>query len=294
MFVNKSKKVSPLRKKMTEDLQIRNYSPHTIDAYLRCVANFAKHFGKSPEVLTPDHIRQYQLFLLQQRQVSWAVINQTVCALRFFYQQTLGRKWMVEFIPYPKRVKKLPLVLSQAEVLTLLEATTSLKHYTILATIYATGLRVSEAANLLVSDISSDRQLIAVRQGKGRKDRFVMLSPKLLEVLRQYWKAYRPAPYLFPGDVPGRPISRDGIHYICHKAAIATQLSKPVTPHVLRHSFATHLLEAGTDLRTIQLLLGHNSLRTTAIYLHVSNLALRSTTSPLDLLPTNLTLEPQS
>jgi site-specific recombinase XerD len=293
MSVNENKKTSPLRRKMIEDLQIRNYSPHTIDAYIRCVANFAKHFGKSPEALTPADVRQYQLFLLQQRQVSWAVINQTVCALRFFYQQTLGRKWMIEFIPYPKRVKKLPLVLSQTEVQALLEAAANLKHRTILATIYATGLRVSEAASLLVSDIGSERQLIAVRQGKGRKDRFVMLSPKLLEMLRKYWRAYRPAPYLFPGDVPGRAISRDGIHYICSKAAAEAQLSKPVTPHVLRHTFATHLLEAGTDLRTIQLLLGHSSLRTTAVYLHVSNLTLNSTASPLDLLPNNLALEQQ-
>src|SRR5262244_997803 len=285
--------MSALRQKMIEDLQIRNYSPHTIEAYVRCVANFAKHFGKSPDLLTPAHVREYQLFLVQQRQVSWATVVQTVCALRFFYQQTLGRKWMIDFIPYPKRVKKLPLILSQGEVHALLKATTNFKHHTILATIYATGLRVSEAANLLVSDIDSGRQLVAVRQGKGRKDRFVMLSPKLLELLRRYWKAYKPTPYLFPGDIPGRPISSDGIQYICHKAATAAQISKPVTPHSLRHSFATHLLEAGTDLRTIQLLLGHNSLRTTAIYLHVSNLALRSTTSPLDLLPANLTLEPQ-
>jgi integrase/recombinase XerD len=291
MSANRNGKVSPLRQKMTEDLRIRNYSPHTIEAYVRSVANFAKHFGKSPDLLTPEHVREYQLFLIQQQQVSWGTVVQTVCALRFFYQQTLGRKWMIDFIPYPKLPKKLPLVLSQEEVLALLQATTNLRHHTILATIYATGLRVSEAANLLVSDIDSGRQLIAVRQGKGRKDRFVMLSPKLLELLRRYWKTYKPAPYLFLGDMPGRPISREGIHYICQKAATAAHLTKPATPHSLRHSFATHLLEAGTDLRTIQLLLGHNSLRTTAIYLHVSNLALRSTTSPLDLLPTNLSPE---
>jgi site-specific recombinase XerD len=285
--------MSAWRQKMTEDLQIRNYSSHTIDASIRCVANFAKHFGKSPDLLTPAHIREYQLFLVQQRQVSWATLVQTVCALRFFYQPTLGRKWMIEFIPYPRRVKKLPLVLSQAEVLALLQATTNLKHRTLLATIYATGLRVSEAAHLLVSDIDSGRQLIAVRQGKGKKDRFVILSPKLLELLPRYWRAYRPTPYLFQGDIPGRPINRGRINFVCQSAATAAKLSKPVTPHVLRHSFATHLLEAGTDLRTIQLLLGDNSWRTTAIYLHVSNLALRATTSPVDLLPTNLTLEPQ-
>jgi site-specific recombinase XerD len=285
--------MSALRQKMIEDMQIRNYSPHTIEAYVRCVAHFAGHFGKSPDLLTPAHVREYQLYLVQQREDCWGTLVQTVCALRFFYQQTLGRKWMIDFIPYPKRVKKLPLILSQEEVHALLKAATNLKHHTILATIYATGLRVSEAAALLVSDIDSGRQMIAVRQGKGRKDRFVMLSPKLLELLRKYWKAYKPHPYLFIGDRPGYPISRDGIGWICHRAAVAARLSKPVTPHTLRHCFATHLLEAGTDLRTIQLLLGHNSLRTTAIYLHVSNLALGSTTSPLDLLPTNLTLEPK-
>jgi integrase/recombinase XerD len=293
MPANGNGRVSPLRQKLTEDLQIRNYSPHTIEAYVRSVAHFAKHFGKSPDLLTPENVREYQLFLIQQRHVSWGTVVQAVCALRFFYQHTLGRKWMIDFIPYPKLPKKLPLVLSQEEVLALLQAASNLRHHTILATIYATGLRVSEAANLLVSDIESDRKLIAVRQGKGRKDRFVMHSPKLLELLRRYWKAYKPDPYLFSGDIPGRPISSDGILYICQKAAAAAHLTKPISPHSLRHSFATHLLEAGTDLRTIQLLLGHNSLRTTAIYLHVSNLALRSTTSPLDLLPTNLSSEPR-
>jgi site-specific recombinase XerD len=285
--------MSPLRQKMIEDMQIRNYSPHTIEAYVRCVAQFAKHFGKSPDLLTPDDVRQYQLFLVQKREDSWATVVQTVSALRFLYQQTLGRKWMIEYIPYPKRVKKLPLILSKEEVRVLLEATTNLKNHTILSTIYATGLRVSEVAALLVSDIDSSRQVIAVRQGKGRKDRFVMLSSKLLELLRKYWEVYKPRPYLFIGERPGYPISRNGIEWICKKAAVAAGLSKPVTPHTLRHCFATHLLESGTDLRTIQLLLGHNCLQTTAIYLHVSNLALGSTTSPLDLLPTNLTLEPK-
>jgi site-specific recombinase XerD len=165
--------MSALRQKMIEDMQIRNYSPHTIEAYVRCVAHFAGHFGKSPDLLTPAHVREYQLFLVQQREDCWGTLVQTVCALRFFYQQTLGRKWMIDFIPYPKRVKKLPLILSQEKAHALLKAATDLKHHTILATIYATGLRVSEAAALLVSDIDSGRQTIAVRQGKGRKDRFV-------------------------------------------------------------------------------------------------------------------------
>lgn len=286
--------MSALRQKMIEDLQIRNYSPNTIVSYVHCVAAFAKHFGQSPDLLTPAHIRDYQVFLVQERKVSWSRLVQTVCALRFFYHHTLGRKWMIEFIPYPRRVKKLPSVLSQAEVVALLQATTNFKHRTILTTIYATGLRVSELVGLRISDIDSARQMITVRQGKGCKDRFVILSPTLLELLRQYWKAYRPVTYLFPGEAVGQHLSQRNVGYLCRHWAAAAGISKPVSPHSLRHAFATHLLEAGTDLRTIQLLLGHTSLRSTSIYLHVSNLALRQTTSPLDLLPANLTLEPRS
>lgn len=285
--------MTTLRQRMIEDLQIRHYSPHTIEAYVRGVARFAQHFGKSPEHLTPDHIRQYQLYLVNEQKVSWGVFIQTVCALRFLYLKTLGRSWMIDFIPYPRRVRKLPVVLSQAEVQTLLQTTRNLKHQTILATIYATGLRVSEMTALRVQDIDSSRQVILVRQGKGRKDRFVMLSPALLTRLRRYWQVYRPTTHLFAGDRPQFPISAAGIQYICQHAGHSAGLTKAVTPHLLRHSFATHLLEAGTDLRTIQLLLGHTSLRTTAIYLHVSNLALQHTTSPLDLLPLPTQLEAQ-
>ncbi|HKA20229.1 MAG TPA: site-specific tyrosine recombinase/integron integrase, partial [Blastocatellia bacterium] len=279
--------MTPLRQKMMDDLQLRNYSDRTIKAYLRCVSNFARHFGKTPDELGPPQIREYQLYLVKQKQCSWAVFNQTVCALRFLYNTTLGCKEMIEEIPYPRFEKRLPVVLSQTEVATLLQATRNLKHRALLTTIYATGLRVSEVTNLVVSDIDSSRMIIQVRQGKWRKDRFVMLSPNLLTLLREYWKAYHPRHWLFPGQNPSRPIDNATAYRVCQRAAEAAKLSKSISPHTLRHSFATHLLEAGTDLRTIQLLLGHRNLKTTAVYLHVSTLALRSTTSPLDLLGTS-------
>jgi len=180
--------MTELRQRMIEELRLRNYSPNTIDTYIRCVAKFAQHFGLSPDRLGPEHVRQYQLFLVQRKKVAWAVFNQTVCALRFFYHHILHRDWMIEHIPYPRHEQKLPVVLSPAEVAAVFEATRNLKHRTILMTIYAAGLRVSELTHLKVTDIDSQRQVICVRQGKGRKDRQVMLSSKLLEVLRIYWK----------------------------------------------------------------------------------------------------------
>jgi len=276
--------MTALRQKMIDDLQLRNYSANTVDAYIRHVAEFAKHFGQSPDCLGPEQIRQYQLYLIRQKKASWSYFNQAVCALRFFYQITLGRPSVVEQIPFPKQEKKLPIVLSPAEIRAVLVAKTNLKHRAILNTLYAAGLRVSEVVTLRPADIDSARMLITVRQGKGRKDRMVMLSPNLLALLREYWKAYRPIAWLFPGDEPQVPLSRLSVYRICQQAGKVAKIDKPVTPHVLRHSFATHLLEAGTDLRTIQLLMGHRNLKTTALYLHVSTLALCSTASPLDLL----------
>ena len=284
--------MTALRQKMLDDLQLRNYSDRTIKAYLRCVSQFAQHFGKSPDQLGPAQIREYQLYLIKQKQCSWAVFNQTVCALRFFYNTTLGCKEMIEEIPYPRFEKRLPVVLSKTEVAALLQAVSNLKHRALLTTLYATGLRVSEVTHLVVTDIDSGRMIVQVRQGKGRKDRFVMLSPTLLTLLRQYWKAYQPRHWLFPGQNRNHPINDATAYRICQQAARAAKLSKSVSPHCLRHSFATHLLEAGTDLRTIQLLLGHRNLKTTAVYLHVSTLALRSTTSPLDLLVSSPSVEP--
>ena len=277
--------MTELRRRMIEELRLRNYAPNTITVYIRCVAQFAQHFRLSPDGLGPEHIRQYQLFLVQSKKVSWPLFNQAVCALRFLYHHVLHRDWMIEYIPYPRHEAKLPVVLSPAEVAAVFEATHNLKHRTILMTIYAAGLRVSEVTHLRLSDIDSQRQIICVRQGKGHKDRQVMLSPKLLEVLRIYWKSYRPRVWLFPGESPEQPVSSETVWRVCRHAGEAAHLSKPISPHTLRHCFATHLLEEATDLRRIQVLLGHRNLKTTARYLHVSNLAVRTTVSPLERLP---------
>jgi len=268
---------------MLEDMQIRNDSPHTIDGYLRYAAQFAKHFGTSPDRLGPEHVRTYQLHLLHQ-QASKSIFIQTVCALRFLYETTLGRPWMVDFIPYPTKPKKLPVILAREEVKALLLAPRHLKHRAILATLYATGLRVSELCQLQGTDIDSKRMVIQVRQGKGKRDRVVMLSPDLLPLLRRYWKLYQLKSWLFPGHRVTAPITSDGVAFICTKAGHAAQLTKAIYPHVLRHTFATHLLEAGVDLRRIQLLLGHASLRSTSLYLHVAHPALTATERPLDAL----------
>jgi integrase/recombinase XerD len=276
--------ITPLRQRMLEDLQIRNYSPHTVDAYLRSVAQFAKHFHTSPDRLGPDHIRTYQQFLIEEQKASWGTFIQAVCALRFFYETTLHRPWMVEYLPYPKKPKTLPIILSRDEVKALLLAPRHLKHRAILATLYATGVRVSELCHLQGTDIDSQRMVIQVRQGKGKRDRLVMLSPDLLPLLRRYWKLYQLQSWLFPGHRITEPITRMGVAHICRQAGHAAQLKKVIYPHLLRHSFATHLLEAGVDLRRIQLLLGHASLRSTSLYLHVAHPALHATESPLDAL----------
>ena len=277
--------MTPLRQRMLEDMQLRNYSPLTMHCYLRCVADFARHFGASPEHLGPEQVRTYQLFLVQDKQVAWPSVVQTVCALRFFYRITLGRPGMLEYIAYPRRPFTLPTILSQAEVAALLTASHNLKHRAILTTLYAAGLRVSELCQLQVTDIDSARMVLRVRQGKGQHDRYVMLSPTLLPLLRQYWQQEKPRPWLFPGNLRTRPITPRMVHRICRDTGQAAPLPKAIHPHLLRHSFATHLLEAGVDLRRIQLLLGHRSLRTTSRYLHVTPHALHATPSPLDALP---------
>jgi integrase/recombinase XerD len=277
--------LSPLRQRMVEDMRLRNYSAHTIRAYLHCVADFARHFRTSPEPLGPEQVRTYQLFLVQDQQRSWPTVVQTVCALRFFYRVTLGRPAMLEYIPYPRRPFTLPTLLSQAEVAALLSALPNLKHRAILTTLYAAGLRVSALCQLQITDIDSARMLLRVRQGKGQQDRYVMLSPKLLPLLRQYWQQEKPRPWLFPGHPRTRPMTTKAVYLICRHAGQAAHLAKPIHPHVLRHAFATHLLEAGVDLRRIQLLLGHRSLRSTSRYLHVTPQALQATPSPLDTLP---------
>jgi len=275
-----------LRRRMTGDMQIRNLSAHTQATYLQQVSQFACHFGKSPDALGPEDIRTYQLYLTNERKLATGSIHIAIAALRFIYKVTLKRDWILEeILPLPKKPQKLPVVLSPDEVLHFLGSVKHSKPRVALTTCYAAGLRVSEAARLQPTSIDSKRMVIRVVQGKGQKDRYVMLSPKLLEILRCYYRDTQPKQWMFPGRDPGMPISREAIEDACKKALCSSGLSKPVTPHSLRHAFAVHLLEAGTDVRTIQLLLGHRSLATTARYLRIATTKVCATSSPLDLLP---------
>jgi len=282
--------MTQLRQRMLQELQRRNYSAGTIRLYLQHVAAFAQHFHRSPDQLGAEQIRQYQLFLIQEKKLAWSSYNQIVCALRFFYAKTLKRSFLLSDIPFPRRGQQLPLILSQEEVAQILTAPEHLKSRALLMTIYAAGLRRSEVAGLRVRDIDSARMTITVHQGKGQRDRVVMLSPILLDTLRAYWRSQKPRQWLFPGRNPDQPISGNDIFMVFHNAVRRAGITKKVCPHSLRHSFATHLLESGTDLRTIQILLGHRSLKTTSRYLHVSQQHVRATASPLDSL--NLTKEP--
>jgi len=250
------------RDRMDDDLRIRGYSANTRASYLRCVRHFVRHFMRPPDQLTPEHIRQYQLYLTRDRRVSWTYFNQIVCALRFFYRQVLKKDWAVEQIPYQRTGRKLPEILSPQEVAALFRATTNLKHRALLMTMYAGGLRVAEVTHLRVTDIDGQRMVIRIEQGKGRKDRYVMLSPHLLPVLQAYWRARRPRPLLFPGPT-GRPLTRESVNRVFHQACRRAKITKHVYPYSLRHACATHLLEHGTNIRVIQTLLGHRSLRTT-------------------------------
>jgi site-specific recombinase XerD len=274
--------MTPLRRRMIEDMTLRNFTSQTIATYVRAVARFARHFHRSPERLGPEEIRAYLLYLVQKLHVSFSYYKQTRSALRFLYRVTLGRNDVPDGIPPVKQPRTLPVVLSPDEVARFFAALRNLKHRAILMTAYAAGLRVSEVSQLRVADIDSSRMVIRVRRGKGQKDRYVMLSPRLLEVLRAYWKAVRPGEILFPGASPDRPITTASIQKVCQRARQAAGLGKNVTAHTLRHSFATHLLETGTDLRTIQVLLGHQSISTTARYVHVATASLPSVKSPLD------------
>jgi integrase/recombinase XerD len=275
-----------LRQRMTEDMQIRNLSPHTQSSYLQQVSLFARHFGTSPVNLGQEAIRSYQVYLTNDKKLAPRSIHVSVSALRFLYKVTLQKEWQLsEVIPAPKLAKTLPIVLSPEEVLLFLGHVESVKHRTILTTCYAAGLRISEALHLTSAAIDRQRMVIRVDQGKGQKDRYVMLSPKLLDTLSDYWRLVRPKEWLFPGEIPGRPLTRDAVGLACSVAHRRSGLAKPVTPHSLRHAFAVHLLEAGTDLRTIQLLLGHRSLSTTAQYLRIATSKVCATTSPLELLP---------
>ena len=279
--------MTPLRQRMHEDMQIRNLALNTQDSYLQQVTQFANHFHQSPEGLGPEEIRAYQVYLTNERELAPGSISIAVAALRFLYKVTLQRDWpVIELIPAPKKPQTLPIVLSQAEVQQFLASVPSRKHRTILTVCYAAGLRISEAVRLQPAHIDSRRMVLRVEQGKGQKDRYVMLSPRLLEALRAWWKVAKPWPWLFPGDGrSGQPITRGAVEHVCQQVQRTCGIPKPITPHSLRHAFAVHLLEAGTDLRTIQLLLGHRSLATTARYLRIATSTVCATPSPFDLLP---------
>jgi site-specific recombinase XerD len=277
---------------MIEDMQVRNLAVGTQQVYVQQVSRFARHFHKSPELLGPDQIRTYQIYLTNEKKLTTNSIIVAMSALRFLYKITLKRNWSLdEVIPTPQKPQKLPVILSPEEVLHFLNCVRSRKHRVILTTCYAAGLRISEALALAPAAIDSKRMVIRVEQGKGQKDRYTMLSPKLLEILRAWWLIERPKDWLFPGEFPGQHIGQLAVELQCQNARLISKIPKPITPHSLRHAFACHLLEQGTNVRKIQLLLGHRSLATTAKYLRMTTSKVCSTSSPLDLLPRPVSME---
>jgi integrase/recombinase XerD len=269
MFRIDREPMTPLRRRYIDDLRLRNKSPRTIETYVLRVTQFAKHFGQSPEKLGAEQLRAYQQHLLTQ-QVSWSKFNQSVCALRFLYKTTLGRADVITHLPFAKRPRQLPTVLSPEEVVRLLGSALPGRDRTLLELAYGCGLRLKELLGLCVPDIDSARMVLHIRHGKGQKDRLVPLTPRLLELLRAYWRECRPATWLFPGVKPGSPLTAGTVQRMCGRTTKRAGLSKSIHPHTLRHSFATHLLEAGVDLLSVQALLGHSHFNTTAKYLHIS------------------------
>jgi site-specific recombinase XerD len=271
---------------MLEELQRRNYSETTVTTYVKVVAGFAKYFNRPPDQLGPEEIRTYQVYLINEKKLNAKTVRLHTAALRFFFCKTLRRPYALEEVPYPKAPRRLPTILTQDEVVRLIDSASNLFHRTMLMTVYSTGMRRIEMCRLKVEDVDSERMVIHIRQGKGDRDRDVPLSPKLLETLREYWRWMKPKTYLFPGTVNGsradKPISPKMLWEACREAAQRAGITKAVRPHLLRHSFATHLLEAGADLPTVQALLGHASLKPTSIYLHVSERHIRAAGTPLD------------
>lgn len=272
-----------LRERMKMDMELRNFSLRTIECYLGWMKAFTTHYGRSPEKLGDDDIRNYLYYLLKEKKAAQSSVNQAYSALKFFYEKILSRSWNEEKIPRSKVPKKLPSVLSREEVLSIFSSTENLKHRTILMTIYSGGLRLNEATHLKPSDIDSKRMTIKVR-GKGNKERYTLLGEKALEILRTYWKLYQPSQWLFPSRLPGGPISHSAVQRAFKSSLYKSGVKKNASVHTLRHSFATHLLESGTDLFYIQRLMGHTTSKTTAIYLHVTRKDLAKVKSPIDLL----------
>ncbi len=276
--------MTPLRRKMLNDLVIRNLSENTKKSYLQAVTGLAKYYHRSPDQLSAQEVQRYLLYLSQERQLTWASCNTIRHGLRFFYQVTLNWPTTQFYLPCAKEPSKLPQILSHEELVRLFTVTTNRKHRALLMTTYAAGLRASEVTRLRVTDIDSARRCIRIDQGKGRKDRYVPLAPRLLAQLRDYWREQRPPQWLFPGTLIDRPMSRDGAWHIYVKARDKAGITKSGGLHLLRHCFATHLLEAGTELVVIQRLMGHTSIRSTLRYLHLAQAHTAATTSPLELL----------
>ena len=277
-----------LKKRMLDELRRRNYSQSTVRSYIHSIEDFARYFGKSPDQLGPEQIRDYQVHLFRDRKLSPGTVEGCGAALRFLYVKTLRRPYLKEDIPFPKRARRLPLVLSLEEVRLLIDSAENLMHRAMMMTLYATGIRRAELCHLQVADIDSPRMVIHVRHGKGDQDRDVPLTPKLLETLREYWRWMKPKTWLFPGMVNGWradvPITDKMAWAAVHTAATRAGIEKRVGPHTLRHCFATHMLEAGADLRTIQILLGHAKLADTTVYLHLSRRHLQAVANPLEAL----------
>lgn len=271
---------------MKRDMELRNLSERTQDTYRACMRNFVRHFGRSPDRMGEKEIRTYLHYLTKEKRASQSTVSQSYSALKFFYTMTLKRDWGPYKIPRGKKTKRLPVVLSMEEVKTVLSAVPNLKHKTILTVIYSGGLRISEAVRLKATDIDSERMTIRVRQGKGKKDRYTLLAQRTLELLRVYWKHCHPKDWLFPGETASVPLSVSTVQKALRDTILRTGMRKRCSVHTLRHSFATHLLEGGTDLFYIQQLLGHASPRTTTIYLHLSRKDLSLITNPLDRIET--------
>ena len=280
-----TKRLNKYIRRMAEDMQLRNFADSTIDAYTFHADKFCQYFGKMADQLGPEEIREYQLYLVNEKKASWSSFNQAVCGLRFLYNVTLEKPWTIRHIPFGKRPKKLPVVLSDDEAARLFQCLHNTKHRAVLITCYAAGLRLAEATNLRIADIDGTRQQLHIRGGKGHKDRFVPASPRLLEELRAYWKVDRPSNYLFPGKTPDNPLSSATVQKAMKLALAKADITKAASPHTLRHSWATAMLEAGVDLLTISKILGHASFITTMIYLHIRRQHFDRTPSLIDWLP---------
>lgn len=283
--VGPNREASPLRQRFIQDMRVRNLAPKTQQEYLRWTIKFSQHCGKSPAELQPEDIRNWLVHLVEVEKKSISTYGVAAAALRFLYAQTLHRQWVLPYIALPKREKRLPDILSQGEMAALLEVQLTLKERVLLSAIYAGGLRNTEACRLKVTDIDSHRMVLKIVQGKGRKDRYIALSTRLLEDLRAYWKAYRPSTWLFPNKDGSGPITASAVRAICKRAAKVAGLTKHVTPRTLRHCFATHQLEKGEQLSKIQLAMGHRSIRSTSVYTHIATTTVCAMQSPLDRLP---------